>query len=417
MRSDVNVDVNRRNEKGAPGIWVASRYGHFSVVELLLHQGAEFDIWVSRYLSNPLYGSNPLYEAGVGGHANIVALLLSRGADASARFMGRYAYSMRYRRPVYPRIHDADETLLHAIAHGPSEWGSEPMDELKMSSIVSSLLKHGASIEAINVRSKTPLHVAVSHYQNPTAVSILLHHGASLGALNESGYTPLMHSTTSNSTAALEQLLKKVSIADIVYRNRKGQSALSLSLRSFKPDAIMLLLNTVDLRAARELGTQSGDEFVELSQVLKGISHIVLSREWNVLNHIGFEAESQRSLISFLQAIAEKIVMGKVDWYDANLRNKLRKERVDLGSDPADPTNEEEEADVDDNEYTDDGNDVEDEDGTDDSDDTDDGNDVEDDDGIDEEDDIDDDSTANEDNNPVNAYDIHDDNDKDYEDL
>ena len=103
LSSVVNVDVNRRNEKGAPGIWVASRYGHFSVVELLLDEGAEVDIRDNHF------GFTPLYEAGIGGHANIVDLLLSRGADASARFKGYY--TMRFTLNVFWGDDDADDVF------------------------------------------------------------------------------------------------------------------------------------------------------------------------------------------------------------------------------------------------------------------------------------------------------------------
>ena len=153
MRSGVNVDVNRRNEDGAPGIWVASRYGQFPVVELLLDEGA----------------------------------------DASARFKGRY-------RPrdedevmdVDVKIGEADETSLHAIARERWGWGSGPMDESKMSSIVSSLLSHGASIEAINSKLQTPLHIACK-WNDLLAVSILLHQDACPGAQDSHGLTPLMY--------------------------------------------------------------------------------------------------------------------------------------------------------------------------------------------------------------------------------
>ena len=96
-------------------------------------------------------------------------------------------------------------------------------------------------------------------------------------------------------------------------------------------DKTTLLLKTVDLRAVRELGTSEGDEFVELSDILKRIGRDVLIDQrnrrhfWDVLL-----PTSQRSAINFLRAIAEKIVMGQVDWQDADLRGKLRKEKIDV---------------------------------------------------------------------------------------
>ena len=375
MRSGVNVDVNRRNKEGAPAICVAIKRGQFSVVELLLDKGAHVDIRDNRY------GLTPLYQAAVWGHPNMVDLLLSRGADASARFTACYAdkckgclgaprndstdatliiieesISARSSNPVYSStdreddeddeadvhvgICQADETLLHFIARGEYEWshvrlnwgrefgkwGGGPMYESKMSSMVGSLLKHGASIEAIDSRLRTPLHLAALQPDGSIAVSILLHHGASPGALDEECYTPLMRSATTGPTATLELLLKKASIADIVRRNNEAHSVLSLSIKHAL-DKTVHLLNTVDLRAARELGTQEGDEFVELSDIIKRISvdiPIHAAEPSSGLDGFGL-VPSQRSVINCLQAIGKKIVMG-VDGDDADLRDKLRKE-------------------------------------------------------------------------------------------
>ena len=326
MSSVVNVDVNRRNEKGAPGIWVASRYGHFSVVELLLDEGAEVDIRDNQF------SSTPLYAAGIGGHANIVALLLSRGADASARFDYYDGPSMladstdsEYRiERVGPETY---EKLLHAVARG---WGGvrgmhgSPMRESKMQLIVGLLLKHGASTEAVNSELETPLHIAC-RYNNVFAVSILLHHGA-LGVTQDlQGNTPLLESLTAGSIAAMELILKKASIADIVRRNDKAHSVLSLSLRH-NARAAFQLLKAVNLEAARELGTQEGDEFVALSQVLKRIGHHVRGGERDMLQIVAGQAGSQRSVVNCLHAIAEKVDLGKLEWEDADLRDKLRKE-------------------------------------------------------------------------------------------
>ena len=326
MRSVVNMDVNRRNEEGAPGIWVASRYGHFPVVELLLDEGAEFD---SRRNG---YGFTPLYEATVWGHANIVALLLSRGVDATAPFRDDDpdGHDEENKVAVDTKISEADETLLHATIR---EWESKPMDESMMSSIVSSLLKHGLLIDVFDWNLQTPLHIACSE-NNSLAVSVLLHHDASPGAQDRQGRTPLMYSVMLMAPpVVLELLLKKASTADIVRRDNAGHSVLSHSIGSPRPGMTMLLLNSVDLRAVRELDTQEGDEFVELSDVLKRIGCDVLSDLGESFDDITDEILSQRSAINCLQAIGENIVMGKVDWCDADLCDKLRKEGVAIWSD------------------------------------------------------------------------------------
>ena len=352
ISSVVNVDVNRTNETGAPGVWVACRYGHISIVELLLDEGADVDI---RHNHS---GFTPLYEAGIGGHANIVALLLSHGADASARFKGYYRG--RFAPEAWIRSDDADykvgkadETLLHAIVRGRGEGAR--------SSIVNLLLEHGASIEAINLSFETPLHIACQGC-DPRWVSVLLHHGASPGAQNLDGCTPLMYTVFDDQPPAVivELLLKKATIADIVHRDKDGCSVLSLSIgllgeTNESEDVTMLLLNTVDFQAARELGTPEGDEFVELSDILKWIGYNVLLRGAEGLFHL--RMLSQRSQISYFQAIAEKVDLGKLDWYGDDIEDKIRKESVRSRLTRADTTDEEEEDDTVEEDDTDDGDD------------------------------------------------------------
>lgn len=339
MRSVVNVHVSRRNRMGVPGICVASRYGHLSVVELLLDGGAEYDI------KNDSYGFTPLYEAVVGVHPDIVALLLSRGADPSARFNEYYGYhfdlfddnddnNMEDNEDDEDHENNnpdgLDETLLHAI----SREYREPMQESKMLSVVSLLLKHGASMEAVDSRLRTPLHIACSD-DKLIPVSTLLHHGARPGALDNGGYTPLMYATVSGPTAAVELLLNKASVADIVCRNTAAHSILSLSLSESSPNLTIMLLDTVDLGAAQELGNKEGDEFVELSLVLKRSGHAILRTGWQVFSSIAAGLQSQRSVINCLRATVEKAELGKLDWNDADLSDELRKEELDLGLGPA----------------------------------------------------------------------------------
>ena len=323
MRLDVCFDVNRQNEAGASGISLASRYGHVRVVDLLLAEGAELNFSRSRY------GFTPLYGAVVGGHHSLVALLLSRGADASARCKRYYTY-------VKPSSMDGSagdrvdeenevyETLLHIIIRE-----RESMDELKKSSIMSPPLEHGASIEAINSFSETALYTACL-LNDPLAVSILLGHNPSPGAQDCDGCTPLMYSVFERSPLVIFQLLlEKASIADIVRCDNDGYSVLSRSISYLgcsDPDPTMLLLNTIDSRVARELGTQEGDEFAEFSDILRKIGCDVLINEGRLFEDIIEDVPSQRSMINRLQAIGEHIVMGNVSWCNPDLCDKLRKE-------------------------------------------------------------------------------------------
>ena len=339
MRSIRNLDVDRRNKAGVPGLCLASKYGQLSVVELLLDEGANSNI------RDSLSGFTPLHQAVRCSQLDIIVLLLNRGADASARFIAAP------KSLVTPTSSDAsshsdnaddgvdgeyedNETLLHAVAYN---WG-EPMQELKMPSIVSLLLKHGLLIDVVDSNLRTSLHIACSE-DNLLAVSTLLNHGASPGARDRDGYTPLVFSAKNNSTAAMELTLTKASITDIVRRdNDTAHSVLSLSLQRYEPDAIILLLNIVNLRAAQELDTQECEEFVALVQVLQKIGYCVLDTDWEILRKIAWRTRSQRSVTNCLRVIAEKFYIGKLDLNDADFRDKLQNEGLDLGWNPLDIT-------------------------------------------------------------------------------
>ena len=210
------------------------------------------------------------------------------------------------------------------------------------------LLKHGTSIEATNPSFETLLHIACE-CGDELEVSILLHHGAFLGAQNRDGCTPLMYAVLDWPQPVIAKLLlEKASIADIVHRDKYGCSMLSRSVATLaeSEDMIMLLLNTIDFQAARELGTPEGDEFVELSDIVKKTGYDGLLR--GVLRSAEGLSDiklSQRSLINCLQAIAEKVDLGQLDWYDDDIKRKFRKEEVRFRLTRASTIGEEEEDD------------------------------------------------------------------------
>ena len=185
-------------------------------------------------------------------------------------------------------------------------------------------------MKAINSFSETAIRTACL-LNDPLAVSLLLDHNATPDAQDCDGCTPLGYSVFERSPLVIFQLLlNKASIADIVRRDNDGYSVLSRSicyLGCSDPDPIMLLLNTIDSRVAREFGTQEVDEFAEFLDILKKIGCDVLINEGRLFEDIIEDVPSQRSMINRLQAIGEHVVTGNVGWCSPDLCDKLRKER------------------------------------------------------------------------------------------
>jgi len=74
---DAGVDVNARTDYGATALSYAADKGHAQVVKLLLERGAEVDP------EDTFYHSTPITWAGYNGHAEVVELLIAAGAKPS----------------------------------------------------------------------------------------------------------------------------------------------------------------------------------------------------------------------------------------------------------------------------------------------------------------------------------------------
>jgi len=80
LRDDAAL-VNRLSPDGATPLGLAAFFGNRESVEFLLNAGADMD----RANTNPAFPFVPLHSAMSAGHAEVVDLLLARGANVNAR--------------------------------------------------------------------------------------------------------------------------------------------------------------------------------------------------------------------------------------------------------------------------------------------------------------------------------------------
>lgn len=78
---DAGTDVNAATEYGATALSYAADKGHAEVVKLLLSRGAKVDV------TDTFYNSTPAAWAGYNGHGEILLLLAEAGADTSSGVM------------------------------------------------------------------------------------------------------------------------------------------------------------------------------------------------------------------------------------------------------------------------------------------------------------------------------------------
>lgn len=114
---DAGADVNARGGTfGGTPLNEAAGCGHLAVVEYLLSAGAQMETHEPEV--------NPLFSAVLGGHADIVLLLLERGIDPSVRYTGQRMREMDAEAFALERGEVAIARLLRKQSHAETKRSS-----------------------------------------------------------------------------------------------------------------------------------------------------------------------------------------------------------------------------------------------------------------------------------------------------
>jgi ankyrin repeat protein len=160
---NAGVDVNARGEYNrTPLLWAAA-YGRAEVVKMLLRRGADPNV------KQDCDDATALHWAATGGHADVVEALLKGGADIDA--IGQVAW-----------------TPLHAAA------------AKGRATVVETLLRYGADVDAKNFLHQRPLHCAAA-YGHEDVVEALLRGSADIDAQDQLGETPLYQACSSKAAS------------------------------------------------------------------------------------------------------------------------------------------------------------------------------------------------------------------------
>ena len=153
-------------------------------------------------------------------------LELLDGAQLAA-FIGAHAPAPSAAPAAAPQS-DLDSELLGAAAEGD------------VSSVVL-LLDHGADLEAMDDKGRTPLHEAVEFNTDPAVAAVLLDHGANIEARADEGITPLHRAAENNVEPAVAALLLDQG-ADIAARDNYGATPLHRAAENNVEPAVAALL-------------------------------------------------------------------------------------------------------------------------------------------------------------------------------
>src|SRR3954447_22198999 len=200
---DAGVDVNSPDDLGGTPLLTACWSGHAPIVSLLLSRGANVNA-IHREA-----GASALQYAVLKGRPDLVELLLRAGADVARRYRG-------------------GQTVLHLAAARTSV------------PVLDQLITARADLAATDDRGNTPLDEAVLHNRLETA-RCLLDRGASPQYVHAADGRGALHEACVKGYSDLVRLLIARG-ADPGLRDRSGQSPLDLALAYKNPGVISVLL-------------------------------------------------------------------------------------------------------------------------------------------------------------------------------
>lgn len=182
----ISVIDNRRGKSssGLTALYLAIKYGHYEIVELLLSKGANPN-------ERDVYGQSSLDIAAEKGHAHLIKILVEYGAG---------------------------------IKGEKNEFGHPPLCYASNAQVAEALIANGADVNWRNERGATPLHSIAGHGVT-TAAEVVLTHGADINAKDKWGNTPLHRAANWGEKEMIELLIAKG--ADINAENRRGETPLN----------------------------------------------------------------------------------------------------------------------------------------------------------------------------------------------
>ena len=217
------ADINAESETGATPLVLAAENGKIEALQFILqHKDKTVDIEAKG-----AGGGTALHAAAIGGHVDVIELLLTNGADINAES----------ETGATPLVLAAENGQLEALRF---------------------ILQHKdktVNIEAKGAGGGTALHVA-ARKGHLNIIELLLTNGADINAVSETGATPLVLSAQSGKLEALLFVLQhKDKITDIDAKGAGGGTALHVAAQEGYSEIIeSLLVSGADINASANDG-------------------------------------------------------------------------------------------------------------------------------------------------------------------
>ena len=167
--------INQPNNNGDTPLYIASENGHLSVVEYLIHHGAD----VNKADKD---GRTPLYIASQNGHLSVVEYLIHHGGDVNKTdndgWTALHNASFKGHRRIIEILGEHGGELNMKATSGWAEGMTSLHMAIDMEQVSSAeaLIKNGADVNMKNKEGKTPVRLA-KEAGLESIVSLLIEHG------------------------------------------------------------------------------------------------------------------------------------------------------------------------------------------------------------------------------------------------
>lgn len=263
------IDPDSVDDEGSTALMQAAGHGDMPIVNALLGARTSVNKRNRR-------GETALEWAALGGQAEVVRTLLSRGVDADSVDRAFVSSAARARPQVllvlYERVADKPTSAAKALrrAAGSNFVSAEENELIEVSRL---LVQRGANVNAPDDDGWVALTEAVNS-NRARLVQFLIESGANVNHRCEcsgwlsGGYTPLAISVQKDRADIAEMLLKAG--ADVKVPTRDGTTPLMIAAKGGK-DAIVVMLLAKD--ADPNSRAQNGN-----TALLEGVGHIEIAR-------------------------------------------------------------------------------------------------------------------------------------------